>query len=98
VTLAEARGEPGAPAATAADELIHASYRHFESDILARVRARTFGEKFGQISWTTVDGFHFGRSLAAGGLEDAGAEVIFYDSLFSDGFEGGSFRWSAVVD
>jgi hypothetical protein len=35
---------------------------------------------------------------SVGGLEDAGAEVILYGSLFSDGFEGGSFRWSSVVD
>lgn len=37
------------------DDLFYGSYGHFEADALARVRAKTFGEDFGQNSWTTAD-------------------------------------------
>ena len=36
-------------------DLFDCSYRHFEADVLARVRQKTFGEDFGQHSWTTAD-------------------------------------------
>jgi SAM-dependent methyltransferase len=36
-------------------DLFDSTYRHFEADVLARVRRKTFGEDFGQNSWTTAD-------------------------------------------
>lgn len=36
-------------------DLFDNTYRHFEADVLARVRLATFGEDFGQNSWTTAD-------------------------------------------
>ena len=36
-------------------DLFDCTYRHFEADVLARVRQKTFGEDFGQHSWTTAD-------------------------------------------
>ena len=35
-------------------DLFDCTYRHFEAEVLARVRQKTFGEDFGQHSWTTV--------------------------------------------
>jgi SAM-dependent methyltransferase len=36
-------------------DLFDSTYTNFESDVLARVRRKTFGEDFGQNSWTTAD-------------------------------------------
>jgi SAM-dependent methyltransferase len=36
-------------------DLFDVTYSHFEEDVLARVRLKTFGEDFGQNSWTTAD-------------------------------------------
>jgi len=50
-------------------DLFDSTYRHFEADVLARVRARTFGEDFGQNSWTTADEYRRwaeGLGLGAG--------------------------------
>jgi hypothetical protein len=35
-------------------DLFDSTYGYFEADVLARVRRRTFGEDFGQNSWTTA--------------------------------------------
>ncbi len=34
---------------------LYSSYGHFEADVLARVRKKTYGEDIGQNSWTTTD-------------------------------------------
>lgn len=36
-------------------DLFNSTYGHFEHDVLARVRRATFGEDFGQNSWTTAE-------------------------------------------
>jgi SAM-dependent methyltransferase len=36
-------------------DLFDSTYSHFEAEVLARVRRKTFGEDFGQNSWTTAD-------------------------------------------
>jgi SAM-dependent methyltransferase len=36
-------------------DLFDSTYGHFEADVLARVRRKTFGEDIGQNSWTTVE-------------------------------------------
>jgi SAM-dependent methyltransferase len=36
-------------------DLFYGTYGHFETEVLARVRRKTFGEDFGQNSWTTAD-------------------------------------------
>ena len=36
-------------------DLFYGTYGHFEAEVLARVRRKTFGEDFGQNSWTTAD-------------------------------------------
>ena len=36
-------------------DLFDSTYRNFEADVLARVRQKTFGEDFGQNSWTTPE-------------------------------------------
>lgn len=36
-------------------DLFDSTYSHFEAEVLARVRGKTFGEDFGQNSWTTAD-------------------------------------------
>jgi SAM-dependent methyltransferase len=36
-------------------DLFDSTYAHFEAEVLARVRQRTFGEDFGQNSWTTAE-------------------------------------------
>ena len=36
-------------------DLFDSTYSHFEADVLARIRRKTFGEDFGQNSWTTAD-------------------------------------------
>jgi SAM-dependent methyltransferase len=36
-------------------DLFDSTYGHFEEDVLARVRRKTFGEDFGQNSWTTAE-------------------------------------------
>ena len=38
-------------------DLFDSTYGHFEADVLARVRRKTFGEDFGQNSWTTAEEF-----------------------------------------
>jgi SAM-dependent methyltransferase len=38
-------------------DLFDSTYRSFESEVLARVRARTFGDDFGQNSWLLADEF-----------------------------------------
>ena len=43
-------------------DLFDSTYSHFEADVLARVRQKTFGEDFGQNSWTTAD--EYGRWAA----------------------------------
>ena len=35
-------------------DLFDSTYSHFEADVLARIRRKTFGEDVGQNSWTTV--------------------------------------------
>lgn len=36
-------------------DLLYGTYSNFEADVLARIRRKTFGEDFGQNSWTTAD-------------------------------------------
>ena len=36
-------------------DLFYSTYSHFEAEVLARVRKKTFGEDFGQNSWTTAE-------------------------------------------
>ncbi|NOT33735.1 MAG: class I SAM-dependent methyltransferase [Candidatus Eisenbacteria bacterium] len=36
-------------------DLFDSTYSHFEAEMLARIRHKTFGEDFGQNSWTTAD-------------------------------------------
>lgn len=36
-------------------DLLYDTYGHFEAEVLARVREKTYGEDFGQNSWTTGD-------------------------------------------
>lgn len=36
-------------------DLFDSTYSHFEAEVLARVRQKTFGEDFGQNSWTTAE-------------------------------------------
>ena len=36
-------------------DLFDSTYSHFEAEVLARVRRKTFGEDFGQNSWTTSE-------------------------------------------
>jgi SAM-dependent methyltransferase len=36
-------------------DFFYDTYGHFEAEVLARVREKTFGEDFGQNSWTTAD-------------------------------------------
>ena len=36
-------------------DLFYSTYSHFEAEALARIRQKTFGEDFGQNSWTTAD-------------------------------------------
>lgn len=36
-------------------DLFDSTYSHFEAEVLARVRRSTFGEDFGQNSWTTAE-------------------------------------------
>src|SRR5687768_16057548 len=36
-------------------DLFDSTYSHFEEEVLARIRQKTFGEDFGQNSWTTAD-------------------------------------------
>lgn len=36
-------------------DLFYNTYSHFEAEVLARIRRKTFGEDFGQNSWTTAD-------------------------------------------
>ena len=36
-------------------DLFDSTYGHFETEVLARVRGKTFGEDIGQNSWTTAD-------------------------------------------
>ena len=35
-------------------DLFDSTYSHFEAEVLARIRQKTFGEDFGQNSWTTA--------------------------------------------
>jgi len=34
---------------------LYSTYSHFEAEVLARIRQKTYGEDFGQNSWTTAD-------------------------------------------
>lgn len=36
-------------------DLFDSTYSHFEAEVLARIRRKTFGEDFGQNSWTTAE-------------------------------------------
>jgi SAM-dependent methyltransferase len=36
-------------------DLFDSTYSHFEAEVLARIRQKTYGEDFGQNSWTTDD-------------------------------------------
>lgn len=36
-------------------DLFDSTYSHFEAEVLARIRQKTFGEDFGQNSWTTAE-------------------------------------------
>lgn len=36
-------------------DLFDSTYSHFETEVLARIRQKTFGEDFGQNSWTTAE-------------------------------------------
>lgn len=36
-------------------DLFYSTYSHFETDVLARIRQKTFGEDYGQNSWTTAE-------------------------------------------
>ena len=47
-------------------DLFDSTYGHFEADVLARVRRKTFGEDFGQNSWTTAEEYR--RWIGALGL------------------------------
>jgi SAM-dependent methyltransferase len=51
-------------------DLFDSTYAHFEADVLGRIRRKTFGDDFGQNSWTTADEYR--RWIDALGLtEDA---------------------------
>ena len=54
-------------------DLFDSTYSHFEAEVLARIRARTFGEDFGQNSWTTADEY---RRWAERLALDAGSHVL----------------------
>ena len=54
-------------------DLFDCTYRHFDADVLARVREHAFGEDLGQNSWTTVDEYR--RWAAWLGL-DATSKVL----------------------
>lgn len=54
-------------------DLFDSTYGNFETDVLARVREKTFGEDFGQNSWTTAEEYR--RWTASLGL-DAGSHVL----------------------
>lgn len=49
-------------------DLFDSTYSHFEADVLARIRGKTFGEDFGQNSWTTADEYR--RWAGSLGLND----------------------------
>lgn len=49
-------------------DLFDSTYAHFEAEVLARVRRKTFGEDFGQNSWTTAD--EYCRWIQALGLRE----------------------------
>lgn len=54
-------------------DLFDSTYSRFEAEVLARVREATFGEDFGQNSWTTADEY----DRWTGWLDlDAGAHVL----------------------
>jgi len=54
-------------------DLFDSTYSHFEAEVLARVRRKTFGEDFGQNSWTTAEEYR----VWAGWLElSASARVL----------------------
>jgi cyclopropane fatty-acyl-phospholipid synthase-like methyltransferase len=36
-------------------DLLYSTYENFETEVLARIRRKTFGEDFGQNSWTTAE-------------------------------------------
>lgn len=50
-------------------DLFDTTYGHFETDVLARVRRKTFGEDFGQNSWTTAEEYR--RWIGALGLRES---------------------------
>lgn len=50
-------------------DLFDSTYGHFEADVLARVRRKTFGEDFGQNSWTTAEEYR--RWIRALGLRES---------------------------
>ena len=52
---------------------LYSNYGNFETDVLARVRAKTFGEDIGQNSWTTAEEYR--RWAEALGLGD-GSTVL----------------------
>jgi SAM-dependent methyltransferase len=54
-------------------DLYESTYSHFEADVLARVRRRTFGEDIGQNSWTTAEEYR--RWAQALGLSE-GSTVL----------------------
>jgi SAM-dependent methyltransferase len=54
-------------------DLFDSTYRHFEAEVLARIRLATFGEDFGQNSWTTADEY---RAWAAWLALDARSHVL----------------------
>jgi SAM-dependent methyltransferase len=47
--------QPSGSATQANVDLFDSTYSHFEAEVLARIRRKTFGEDFGQNAWTTAD-------------------------------------------
>src|SRR5689334_4840036 len=69
---------------------LYGTYGHFEAEVLARIRRKTFGEDFGQNSWTTGDEYRLWTDWL--GLEESshvlevasgsGGPAIFLAQLF----------------
>jgi ubiquinone/menaquinone biosynthesis C-methylase UbiE len=56
-------------------DLYNSLYSNFEAEVLARVREKTFGEDFGQNSWTTADEYRSWAQQMALGLDSNVLEI-----------------------
>lgn len=70
-------------------DLLYDTYGHFEAEVMARVRAKTYGEDFGQNSWTTAEEYRRwatwldldGRSHALEVASGSGGPALFLAGL-----------------